>query len=122
MPSFDGVAAVFCSAGGGNMANQLAAALTRAKIAAAFIGVFLSFFLAGTATAASPGCDAVNSIWGGGVSLTNGATLENPWPLPSFAVGERIVFRATTTGTTSPSGGGFALYENGGGNILVEQY
>lgn len=93
----------------------------------AFSSVVAALAVTGAATSAlaSPGCDAVNSIWGGGISVTGGQSLSDPWPLPAFAVGDRITYRAITTGTSQPNGGGFAFYEDANSStptIYVEQY
>lgn len=110
------------------MFNVVTAAVGWTKRAAVFAGAGLAVLGAASAAAASPGCDAINQIWGGGVTLSNGAELYEPWPLPPMKAGDRVSYSATTTGSTNthlPSGGGFALYRDLGGDqydILFEEH
>lgn len=110
------------------MFNVVTAAVGWTKRAAVFAGAGLAVLGAASAAAASPGCDAINQIWGGGVTLSNGAELYEPWPLPPMKAGDKVVYAASTTGSANthvPNGGGFALYRDLGGDqydILFEEH
>ena len=88
----------------------------------------LSMAAMATGAAASPGCDTINSVWGGGVTLTGGAELFEPWPLPELQAGDVITYSATTYDSTNQSnqtsaGAGFAIYrQETPADIVVEQY
>ncbi|WEK58923.1 MAG: Ig-like domain-containing protein [Candidatus Brevundimonas phytovorans] len=111
------------------MFNVVTTVAGRAKRIAVSAGFGLAVLGFAGAAAASPGCDAINAIWGGGVTLNNGLELYEPWPLPPMKAGDEVVYVASTTGSTNthiPSGGGFALYKNEGtawpDDILIEEY
>lgn len=111
------------------MFNVVTAAVGWTKRAAVFTGAGLAVLGGASAAVASPGCDAINQIWGGGVTLSNGVELSDPWPLPPMKAGDEVIYVASTTGSTNthvPSGGGFALYRNQGvawpDDILIEEF
>ena len=111
------------------MFNVVTTVAGRAKRIAVSTGCGLAVLGFAGAAAASPGCDAINAIWGGGVTLSNGLELYEPWPLPPMKAGDEVVYVASTTGSTNthiPNGGGFALYKNQGvawpDDILIEEY
>ncbi len=114
------------------MFNVVTAAVGWTKRAAVFAGAGLAVLgAASAAAAASPGCDAINTIWGSGVTLTNGTELSDPWPLPPMKAGDRVVYSVTTSGSTNASndrysGAGFALYRNEGlappADVLLEEF
>lgn len=110
------------------MFNVVTAAVGWTKRAAVFAGAGLAVLGAASAAAASPGCDAINQIWGGGVTLSN--LNENYHAALSMKAGDRISYSATTTGSTNAandrySGAGFALYRelpNFDYDVLLEEY
>ena len=113
------------------MFNVVTAAVGWTKRAAVFAGAGLAVLGAAGAAAASPGCDVINTIWGSGVTLTNGTELSDPWPLPPMQAGDRVVYSVTTSGSTNASndrysGAGFALYRNEGlappADVLLEEF
>ncbi len=110
------------------MFHVVTAAVGWTKRAAVFAGAGLAVLGAASAAAASPGCDAINQIWGGGVTLSN--LNENYHAALSMKAGDRISYSATTTGSTNAandrySGAGFALYRelpNFDYDVLLEEY
>ncbi|MNX36138.1 Autotransporter beta-domain protein [compost metagenome] len=110
------------------MFNVVTAAVGWTKRAAVFAGAGLAVLGAASAAAASPGCDAINATWGGGLALSN---LNEIYQTPlSMQAGDRISYSATTTGSTNAandrySGAGFALYRELGNDqydVLLEEY